>query len=491
MGSEKDSEPAFEHVSDLDKDSHGKNVLIHAKLYRKIDLHLLPLVFLCYSLGFLDKVVINYANLMGMQQTLQMKGQEFSWLATAFYIAYGLAEFPQGLLLQIYSPAKVLAANIICCGVLLCCTAAVHSFTEILVVRILLGACEAVIAPALMMIISQWYTKRQATPRTGVWVSGLGFGQILGGLIALAGLNSTAEGSMPGWKIMFIAIGVLNIAVACMALLWLPDTVETASFVTELEKKAIQTALVLDQAGTGRKVIHYPSIVEALLDVHSWLLFLLAVLSVLPGGAIGTFSGVMFAGFGYTAKESAALNIPTGAVAIAATLFGTFIVLKNCPRWLGLFSMVIPATIGGGLLSFYQGGKAGLLAGMYLINFDVAAIALVVSLAGVNTQGYTKKIAVNVMVLVGASIGSIIGPQTFQESEAPRYISAKIAIFAANVTILALCILLRLLYGYRNGKTARRREEELAALKEGTLSPARDELKDLTDRTNPSFQYVY
>ena len=33
-------------------------------LYRRIDWHIMPLMFFCYLLQFLDKVLINYANIV-------------------------------------------------------------------------------------------------------------------------------------------------------------------------------------------------------------------------------------------------------------------------------------------------------------------------------------------------------------------------------------------------------------------------------------------
>lgn len=68
----------------------------NVRLYRKVDWNILPLLFLCYFLSFLDKVVLNYANIMGLTKSLHMDTNQFAWLATAFFIAYGVAEFPQG-----------------------------------------------------------------------------------------------------------------------------------------------------------------------------------------------------------------------------------------------------------------------------------------------------------------------------------------------------------------------------------------------------------
>lgn len=115
---------------------------------------------------------------MGMTDSLNMEGQDFSWMATGFFIAYALAEFPQGFLLQNLPVSKVLGYNVLLWGVTLCCSSAVQNYAGMLALRALLGALEAIITPALVLITSQWYTKRQACPRTGIWYCGLGAGQM-------------------------------------------------------------------------------------------------------------------------------------------------------------------------------------------------------------------------------------------------------------------------------------------------------------------------
>lgn len=86
----------------------------HAAIYRKLDIRIIPLAFLCYFLQFLDKVIINYARIMGLESSLNMHGQDFSWMATALFIAYAVAEFPQSFLLQKFPISKVLGLNILC-----------------------------------------------------------------------------------------------------------------------------------------------------------------------------------------------------------------------------------------------------------------------------------------------------------------------------------------------------------------------------------------
>jgi hypothetical protein len=67
------------------------------QLVRKIDLRILPILCSVYFFQFMDKIILNYANVMGFQAELHMTGNEFSWAGTAFFLGYMAAEFPQGL----------------------------------------------------------------------------------------------------------------------------------------------------------------------------------------------------------------------------------------------------------------------------------------------------------------------------------------------------------------------------------------------------------
>jgi hypothetical protein len=212
------------------------------------------------------------------------------------------------------------------------------------------------------------------------------------------------------------------------------------------------------------------------------MLFFLTIFIVIPSGIITTFSATLIRGFGFTAKEAALLNMPSGVVSITASLLGTFAILYRFPRWLAIVLLNVPTLIGAGLMSFYTGSQAGALAGIYLINFLTAPLALVYALVGANIQGYTKKVTTNALVAIAFSIANIIGPQTFQSKDAPGYKPAKITVFVVCGASMVLAFCLRILYGVRN----KRRVAE-----SGMTEILGDEHMDLTDQTNPRFVYMY
>lgn len=467
-----------------------------SRLLRKIDWRIVPLMFLCYFLQFLDKVLINYANVMGLPKDLGLQGNDFSWMATAFFIAYAVAEFPQGYLLQKFPLAKVLGFNVLCWGITICCSAAAQNFAGMVALRTLLGCFEAVISPALVMSTSQWYTKRESGPRYGIWYCGLGAGQIVGGLVSFAAQHGDKRTSFNGWRVMMVSIGAFNIGVACLVLAMFPDSVDSARFLNADEKASIHRKLALDQGGNGAKVFRPASLREVFLDLQVWLLLLLTILIVIPSGVITTFSATLIRGFGYDSKQSALLNMPSGIVSIMSTLLCTFAILRGFPRWLSIVLLLIPTVIGAGLMSFVDAtNQPGKLAGIYLINTIVAPLALIYTWVGANTAGYTKRVASNAVIAIGFSVANIIGPQTFQSRDAPDYIPAKITIFAVAGGAMVVSVLLRVFYGFRNRRSVRERRAQLAELleTEGVTHQLREDESavDQTDRTNKAFVYVY
>ena len=113
------SSPTVQHSSLQAKaaDDHNANsatINLQASR-RKIDWQIVPIMFLCYTMQFLDKVNINvrihcqcqlfsgsldisqimqYAAVMGLNKDLALTGNDFSNASTAFFIAYLIAEVP-------------------------------------------------------------------------------------------------------------------------------------------------------------------------------------------------------------------------------------------------------------------------------------------------------------------------------------------------------------------------------------------------------------
>ena len=57
------------------------------RVIRSLDWHIMPVIFLLYSLSVLDRSNLGNARIAGMEKDINLTGNRYSWLATVFYIA--------------------------------------------------------------------------------------------------------------------------------------------------------------------------------------------------------------------------------------------------------------------------------------------------------------------------------------------------------------------------------------------------------------------
>lgn len=149
--------------------------------------------------------------------------------------------------------------------------------------------------------------------------------------------------------------------------------------------------------------------------------------------------------------------MPSGIVSITVSILSGIAVGRSSNRWLWIAGLAVPGAMGGALMSFLPAkNKAGLLAGIYLVNSIVAVLVIVFSWLSSNIAGHTKR-SIAISLVAGAfSIGSIIGPQTFQAKDAPNYYPAKIAVLVTQAGAAFFAIVLRLYYGWQNSLKEKR-----------------------------------
>ena len=206
-----------------------------------------------------------------------------------FYFGYLVWEWPTNYLLQRLPLAKWSAANVILWGLVLCCMAAVDSFSSAMAVRFFLGVFEAAVSPGFALFTSQWYTVREQGTRVGVWFSFNGVGQIIGGFVAYGIAVGTEKHPLHGlksWQLLFLVIGLFTASVGVLFLWLMPDNQMNAKFLTEEERvKAIERIRV-NQQGVGNKHFKFYQFKEALTDPVVWAFVFYSLVSNIPNGNI-------------------------------------------------------------------------------------------------------------------------------------------------------------------------------------------------------------
>ncbi|KAI9788512.1 MAG: hypothetical protein M1816_006852 [Peltula sp. TS41687] len=487
---DKDVDLAYKYLETNDVHAEGADEIDIQTLKRKIDWRIVPIMFACYTMQFIDKVLLNYAAVMGLPRDLHLKGNDFTNAATSFFIAYLIAEIPNGFFLQKVGVAKWLGANVMFWGVATACTAAAYNYASLTAARVMLGVFEAAIAPSLMLISSMYYTKSEQAPRFSFWYSGMGLGQILGGVVSY-GFQKVHHPSIAGWRIMFIVLGVVTVIIGLVTFLFLPDTPMKARFLTEKEKVVLLRHVSVNQTGISNTSFKFSQFLEVLMDPQIWLMTMLTMLISVSSGVVTTYSATLIRNIGFSPPVSALLNMPSGIVSISATLIVGFGIRKTSHRWAWLAGCCIPGILGGGLMSFQQHNKAALLAGIYLVNSIVATLIIIYQWTIANCAGQTKRVVASALIAGSFSIGNIIGPQTFQQKDAPQYVPAKLTVLATQAAGAVMAMFLFFYYVFANAQ--KDREHGIQTV-EGELSGEPNDAErwmNKTDKENTTFRYVY
>ncbi|KAB5523170.1 putative allantoate protein [Coniochaeta sp. 2T2.1] len=487
---------ADDHLGQIDAawkylDDHRDATAVEAvditALRRKIDFRIVPLMFLCYTLQFLDKVILNYAAVMGISKDLNLKGNDFSNVATFLFVGLLCFEVPNIYFLQAVPAAKWLGVNVMLWGTAAACGAAATNYQTLLVSRVFLGIFEATIGPSLMLISSQWYTKSESAPRFSFWYLGLGLGQIIGGLVSYGFQHMGPKSQLAGWRTMFVTLGLVTVLVGASVILFLPDTPMKAKWLSDKEKVALLKHVSVNKTGVENRKFRAKEILEALMDPQIYLLLLSVVLLSVSSGVVTTYSATLIRNLGYTPKKAALMNTPSGVVSIFFTLLVGFGIRRSSHRWAWILVCIVPAILGGALMSFLpSSNSSGILAGIYLVNAVVAPLAVFYNWTVANVAGPTKRAFAAAIVSGSFSLGNIIGPQTFQARDAPQYRPAKLAVMGTQAGCAFTTFLLFLYYVWQNKK---RHNTSDSDNEDAFMSP--EVWVRMTDKENKKFRYTY
>jgi ACS family allantoate permease-like MFS transporter len=203
-----------------------------------------------------------------------------------FYIGYLVWEYPTNRLLQRLPLAKWSSFNIIAWGATLCCMAATSNFAGAVAVRFFLGLFEAAVTPGFALFTSQWYTTEEQGLRTGIWFSFNGFAQIFGGLVAYGiSVGVKKHGAdIAAWKIVFLTIGLLTVAIGFIFLYFMPDNQLNAKFLKPHERLMAIERIRRNQQGVGNKHFKMYQLMEAVSDPMTWAFVFFALVCDLPNG---------------------------------------------------------------------------------------------------------------------------------------------------------------------------------------------------------------
>ncbi|KXJ87208.1 major facilitator superfamily domain-containing protein [Microdochium bolleyi] len=455
-------------------------------LRRRVDLTLLPLLCGTYALQYIDKSALGYAAVFDLFPSTGMTPDQYSWMASIFYFSYLATEWPSSYLAQKLPTGKVIAAFVFCWGSIMLITVACKDFPGMAACRFFLGAFEAVITPAFMLIVAHWYKRDEQPARAGAFYCFNGLGSMFGGIL-FYGVGQVKGWAI--WRVIYMLCGGMTVCWGVVLWFFLPDSIFAAKRFSTEEKTLLIARTVANQTGTMNRTIKKSQILEVFRDPQVWLLFLYVLLNETINGGIANFSKLIVKGFTQDPLLTTAYGIPYGACNAVYMFFGPFVASKfKNVRTLVMIGWLMPTLVASCL--FWQlprSNKGGLLAGYYICASYVGGLIVALQMPAANIGGYTKRVTATAFVFLAYCIGNIIGPHAFLGSEAPVYQTGCKLIIGCCVGQACTAVCLRLLLIRRN----KERDAAAAALGDGVEEDADEQMQDLTDFENPKFRYSY
>jgi len=290
-----------------------------------------------------------------------------------------------------------------------------------------------------------WYKRSEQTNRNAAWYSMLGIVNILGSLLCY-GLGHIQSNLLHSYQIIFLFCGLLTVVTAVFVYIFMPDSPMEAKFLNDHEKLVAVERLRMNQMGVASRVWKWDHVLEAFLDVKTWLWFCMLTAVSIPSGGITTFGPLIIQGFGFNQFQTILFNMPFGAVQIIATLGGAWLATRIKMKAPVLIMLCIPPIVGIIVLMVIgrePSHRGVLLFGYYMTSFYPGISPLIYSWSGQNTGGDTKRKVTTSILFVGASAGNIIGPHLFKPAEKPYYrrgLHANLALFVAIIVLVVMAM---------------------------------------------------
>ncbi|KAF2814447.1 putative MFS nicotinic acid transporter Tna1 [Mytilinidion resinicola] len=459
------------------------------KILRKVDWRLLPLLSIIYLLSFLDRGNIGNARVAGLEKDLKLTPAQFNLCLTAFFFPYAAFEVPSNIVLKFLRPSIYIPILMIAWGTVMTLSGIVKGYSGLLAVRIFLGFTEAGLFPGATYILTNWYCRRELQGRMAFFYSAATLAGAFSGLLAYAIIKMDGVGGLAGWRWIFILEGIVTVVVACVLPFVLPDSPETARFLSEKDRRFLVQRLSRDSGSTGRvntnEAFQWRYVWAAATDVKVYLTtFILWANPIAGYGLIFTLPTVIHE-LGYSASNAQLLTIPVYAFALICTVIcailadkyrarAPFVIGPYCVAALGYIALIaLPHPK-------YPGATYGMLfpaiAGIY------APVCGSLTWNANNLAGSWKRAIGMAIQLTFANLSGGIGSNIYLERQAPRYQLG----YGLSLGVTCLAILSAVILRFLCAKINKQRDEmDVDAIRE-KYSEA--ELMDMGD-ASPLFRY--
>ena len=503
-GDEKDAENAESESSDGEEDAGGKPPRLRrigtlSKDYtdaeeqtvlRKFDRRLVLFIALLYMLSFLDRSNIGNARIAGLDTALSLTSSQYSWLLTAFYITYIAFEW-MILLYRLVPPHIYISLCVLSWGLVASLQSVTTSFTQLVILRGLLGVTEAAFGPGVPFYLSFFYRRNELAYRVGLQISAAPLATSFASSLAWVIVKLSQNGPIEPWRTLFLVEGFPSILVAIFAWYIIPDSPQTARYLTPRERKVASLRLPRPQHQhtsssssssfntRSTSGINLHDLLPTLLDPKAYLTAFMFFSVNVAFSSLPVFLPTVLNAMSFSPLASQALAAPPYLSAFAFVI----VISRRSDTHpdsrayfiigVSLLSAASYAAIAVAGLAHESLGTAGTITVRYVGVFGAAmgffsAVTLIITWTLNNQESETGKgVGMTILNVIG-QCGPLVGVRLFPKEEGPYYVKGMAVCSGFMLGVAALAGVLRIYLGRLNARGKKEVEYEMVGMKDET-----------------------
>jgi sugar phosphate permease len=341
-----------------------------SKTYRKVAWRLIPFLFLCYVVAYLDRTNIGFAQLQ-MKQALGFSDAVYGLGAGVFFLGYSLFEVPSNLVLARIGARATLTRILIPWGIVSIAMIYVSSAPIFYVMRFLLGAFEAGLVPGALFLLTQWFPQQRRGGVIALFMLGMPISGVVGGPLAgwaMASLQGVF--GLAGWQWLFVVEGIPAIALGLACALMLTDSPAKARWLSGREREIITQGLRPERDNAAHAKSH--NFLQAIRDPNLYILTAAYFTCICGVYVIGFWLPAVLSGAGIHDVFSIGLYsmIPFGISAA-----GMVLICRSSDRRLeGRWHLAICSCVGAAMLVLVPAVQHSLTLSLLVLSIATTAI---------------------------------------------------------------------------------------------------------------------
>jgi ACS family phthalate transporter-like MFS transporter len=257
--------------------------------YRTISRRILPLLFACYIINYIDRVNIGIAQIQ-FKADLHFSALVYGIGAGLFFVGFLLFEVPSNLLLAKLGARRTLLRIMVTWGAVSSATMFVRTPTEFYVARMLLGMAEAGFFPGIILYLSYWFPAERRARVTAFFFIAIPIATMIGSPLSgwiMRSFQSTS--GLAGWQWMFLLEGLPAILLGIIVYFKLEDRPEQAPWLTSAEKANLVNVLAAERRERALDG-HDGGVLSALRDWRVYVAGLVSFCAYVLASTLGFFA---------------------------------------------------------------------------------------------------------------------------------------------------------------------------------------------------------